>query len=758
MCSRGQLLSVLCCLVLGIVVPVSADPAWEYIYEGDTLPDDISLGDDAWQLMGDNQFAEVTDQGELRINDVGQNHCFFLYNIEDAALMEEATIEARVKVLSQSGSANFEVLFGMQDGSNSKWLDLFPDHILLDSSTVTYDVDMTEYHILRMVRNGAQIRIYVDDEEVISEAHVGAGEGWIGFIFGAGCTSCTSEQFWDYLAFTTEGGFSPQELPSYASMRRPAELAGDPSPGNDANDVPCDVTLSWTPGEFAVTHDVYLGTSFEAVDSATPGTLVSQGQADRQYAPETVLEFGRTYYWRVDEVNGAPDNTIFKGEVWSFTVEPFAYPIANVIATSNGASDAVSTPQRTVDGSGINADDQASVKAPDMWLAYPPADEPLWIQYDLGKVYRLHEMLVWNYNVQFELMLGFGLKGVTVEYSENGTDWTALGDFEFARATATATYTANTTVSFGGVAARYVRLNVNSGYGLIGQYGLSEVRFMYIPAYARQPQPADGAADVEIGTALAWRSGRNAASHEVHLGTDPEVLTLADTVGSPTFAPDGIEFGSTYYWQIVEVNEADTVTAWPGDVWTFSTQEYALIDGFETYNDDLEAKTTIFDTWLDGWVNDTGSTVGYVDAPFAERSIVHSGRQSMPLSYDNSASPFYSEAEFDLGGAELTSDGAVSLRLFFHGDAANVAETLYVAIEDSTGKVGVAAHPDPDAALADSWQEWVIPYSELTAGGVNLSRAATIYIGLGDRNNPTAGGTGLVFIDDVGFGTARSGI
>jgi len=539
-------------------------------------------------------------------------------------------------------------------------------------------------------------------------------------------------------------------------------IATHPVPAHGAADVPRDAALGWRPGQFANTHDVYFGTSFEDVNAAgrqsPPGVLVSQDQKGTTFESAALLEFDPTYYWRIDEVNAAPDYTIFKGEVWSFTTEPVGYPIANVVATSNGASDAVSTPQRTVDGSGINADDQASVRATDMWLAYPPAEGTLYIQYEFDSLYKLHEMLVWNYNVQFEPILGFGLKDVTVAYSENGTDWTALGDVEFARATATTTYTANTIVSFGGVAARYVRLNVNSGYGLMGQYGLSEVRFTYIPAYAREPQPADGAADVEIGTALAWRSGRNAASHEVHLGTDPAALTLAGTVDSPTFAPDGMEFGSTYYWQIVEVNEADAVTAWPGDVWSFSTQEYALIDGFETYNDDVDAKTAIFDTWLDGWVNGTGSTVGYLNAPFAEQTVVHSGRQSMPLAYDNSASPFYSEAEFDLSGAELTSGGAVYLRLFFHGDAANAAETLYVAIEDGAGNVAVAAHPDPDAALADSWQEWVIPYSELTAGGVNLSRAATIYIGLGDRNNPAAGGTGLVFIDDVGFGTARSGI
>jgi hypothetical protein len=106
---------------------------------------------------------------------------------------------------------------GIQDGSRSKWLDLFPDHIMLDSSNKTHEVDMTQYHILRMTRDGEEVTIYLDDEEVIAGPHVGAGERWIGFIFGAGCTLCKSEQYWDYLVFTTEGAFSPEELPSFAS-------------------------------------------------------------------------------------------------------------------------------------------------------------------------------------------------------------------------------------------------------------------------------------------------------------------------------------------------------------------------------------------------------------------------------------------------------------------------------------------------------------------------------------------------------------
>ncbi|HOC63718.1 MAG TPA: discoidin domain-containing protein [Sedimentisphaerales bacterium] len=461
------------------------------------------------------------------------------------------------------------------------------------------------------------------------------------------------------------------------------ELASDPVPENEATDIPRDVVLSWGAGEYAATHDVYFGASFDDVNAASRsnpmGLLASQAQAATSYDPPGRLDFGTTYYWRVDEVNAAPDNTIFKGEVWSFTTEPFAYPIANVVATSNGTSDATAGPQNTVNGSGLDAADQHSTVSSDMWLATPGTD-PLWIQFEFDRVYKLHEMLVWNSNSQFELILGFGIKGVTVDYSENGTDWTALGDFEFARATAKPTYTANTTVDLGGIPARFVRLNVNGGWGTMGQYGLSEVRFLYVPAQAREPQPADGATDVEVGTALAWRSGREAVSHQVYLGTDADALTLAGTVDVATFAP-ALEFGSTYYWQVDEVNEADAVTTWAGDLWSFSTQEYALIDGFETYNDDVDAKTTIFDTWLDGWVNETGSTVGYLNAPFAEKTIIRTGTQSMPLAYDNSVSPFYSEAwrEFETA-QDWSGNGADTLVLYVRGNAPGFVEAADGAI------------------------------------------------------------------------------
>ena len=538
----------------------------------------------------------------------------------------------------------------------------------------------------------------------------------------------------------------------------PEELAANPSPANEEEGVLRDVVLGWDPGVYAAAHDVYLGTSFDDVNDASRtdarDVLVSQDQSDATYDAGR-LEFGQTYYWRVDEVNAAPDSTIFKGDVWSFAVEPLAYPITDIVATSNGDSEADEGPENTVNGSGLDAADQHSVESGDMWVSYPAADGSLWIQYEFDAVYKLHEMLVWNYNVQFESLLGFGVKNAIVEYSEDGANWTALGDVEFVQATGTVDYTANSTVEFGGVPARYVRIDVNGGFGTMGKYGLSEVRFMYIPVQGRKPEPADGATEVAVDTELSWRAGREAVSHEVYLSDDADAVAggtaLVDTVTDSGYAPSDLEFGNTYYWKVAEVNEAEAVSSWAGSVWSFTVQEYGLIEDFEAYDDDLNR---IYDTWIDGWINGTASVVGYATEPFAEQVTIHGGRQSMPLEYDNSIAPYYSETSRTWASAQdWTAGGAVSLRLHFHGAADNEAETLYVAIEDASSNVAVVTNEDPNAALATSWQTWTISFSTLTAAGVNVTAVETMYVGLGDRDNPSAGGAGIIYVDDIALGT-----
>jgi hypothetical protein len=536
-----------------------------------------------------------------------------------------------------------------------------------------------------------------------------------------------------------KGALTPEEIEKYHRMGPDGinpNIAVAPSPADGATDVPREVSLGWGAGESAATHDVYLGTSFADVDAASRsnplGVLVSQGQAGTTYTPAARLEFETTYYWRIDEVNAAPDNTVFKGEVWSFTTEPFTYPVANIIATSNAPNvEAETGPENTVNGSGLDAAGKHSIQPTDMWLA-AGSGEPVWLQCEFDSVYKIHEMRVWNYNVMFELMLGFGFKDTTVEYSTDGETWTALGDFVFARGTAKTGYEANTIVDFQGVAAKYVRLTAQSGYGMMGQFGLSEVQFMYIPVVAREPQPESGATDVEIGAVLDWRSGREAASHQVYLGTEEAAVVdgtaPAATVSDSNYDPGVLTMDATYYWRIDEVNEAEAISTWAGPVWSFSTQEFVVVDDFEGYNDDVEAGTAIFDTWLDGWTNGTGSTVGYMNAPFAEQAVVHSGKQSMPLYYEGN-----SQADFTMDSQDWTAGGATTLVLYFRGSADNGAGQFYVTINNKKLTY-------PGGLTSPVWKQWNI---DLASVGTNLAKVASFSVGV------DGSGSGLLFVDDI---------
>ena len=221
---------------------------------------------------------------------------------------------------------------------------------------------------------------------------------------------------------------TPEEIGA-AMKGAPAELASDPLPPDGATDVPRDVVLGWRPGQYAKTHDVYFGTVFDDVNNASRtnpmGVLASQGQDATTYDPAGLLAFGQTYYWRVDEVNAPPDITIYKGKVWSFTTETYGYPVKPVKATASSSMTGAMGPDKTIDGSGLDAMDQHSVSASQMWLSKKD-QSPVWIQYEFDTVYKLYQMWVWNSNQAVEAIVGFGAKDVTIETSMDGTTWTAL--------------------------------------------------------------------------------------------------------------------------------------------------------------------------------------------------------------------------------------------------------------------------------------------------------------------------------------------
>lgn len=108
----------------------------------------------------------------------------------------------------------------------------------------------------------------------------------------------------------------------------PAPLAAGPTPGDGTTLEQNWTSLTWQAGTYAVSHDVYFGTSFDDVEQGAEGTFVGNTTNNLQVvgflgfpAPDG-LEPGVTYYWRVDEIN--PDNPEgpWKGVVWSFTLPP----------------------------------------------------------------------------------------------------------------------------------------------------------------------------------------------------------------------------------------------------------------------------------------------------------------------------------------------------------------------------------------------------------------------------------------------------
>ena len=87
-------------------------------------------------------------------------------------------------------------------------------------------------------------------------------------------------------------------------------------------------TLSWSPGDFAVSHDMYIGDNFDDVNNGAESTF--QGNQTETllvvgfpgYPYPDGLVPGTTYYWRIDEVNEAEPNSPWKGDIWSFSVPP----------------------------------------------------------------------------------------------------------------------------------------------------------------------------------------------------------------------------------------------------------------------------------------------------------------------------------------------------------------------------------------------------------------------------------------------------
>ncbi len=229
--------------------------------------------------------------------------------------------------------------------------------------------------------------------------------------------------------------------------------------------------------------------------------------------------------------------------------------------------------------------------------------------------------------------------------------------------------------------------------------------FLAWPEMAFMPDPADGSNRVALAPDLTWLEGQVVQAHHVYFGTTKAAVAAGNTETDkgifvdPNYNPGALEPLTTYFWRVDEIQPFDQLVT--GDVWSFTT--VLPVDDFESYTD--QEGSLLYEFWVDGVTNGTGSYVGYGTAPngtFGETVIVHTGFQSMPLTYDNTKTPYYSEVEYPFDGSQdWTVDDVNEIVLYVRGNGESTADFRinYVSapplIDGQVDEVwaSVAAHP-----------------------------------------------------------------
>jgi hypothetical protein len=410
-----------------------------------------------------------------------------------------------------------------------------------------------------------------------------------------------------------------------------------PNPADGALHADTWVSVNWRAGDFAASHDVYFGDNFNDVNDATRDSNLYRGNQALglefyiagfpPYAYPEGLVNGTTYYWRIDEVNEAEPNSPWKGKVWSFTVPPKT--------------------------------------------AYFP--DPV----DGAEFVDLNVRLTWT--------PGYGAK---LHFVVFGEDYDEVNNAPAGTPNGTSSYNPGRLKL---AKTYYWRIDESDG----SETHKGDVWSFTTEGAVTGPNPVNGATDVKPSVTLKWVAGAVAASHEVYFGTDADAVKNATTtspeykgpkaLGEESYDPGKLAINTEYFWRIDEVNDASSDSPWAGNVWSFTTGDFFVIDDFEDYNSD---DNQIWFAWHDGLGagvpgtpgylpgNGTGSAVGdETTNSYTEETIVHGGNQSMPIAYDNDKQGFakYSEVEYTLTDQrDWTEEDVVNLSLWFRGYSASV--------------------------------------------------------------------------------------
>ena len=417
-------------------------------------------------------------------------------------------------------------------------------------------------------------------------------------------------------------------------------IAPNPKDGEDnALQTP---VLSFSAGVRAAEHDLYLGDDADAVANADVNTPdIYLGRQAETSLDAGALEWNKTYYWRVDEVNDADADSPWKGAVWSFTTA-----------------------------------DALAIDLSETTLDYDNSAEPFTSEASWDTPQDLTSNGVTDLSFRF-----LGVPGPE-------------GDASLDEATGTYTIT-------------------GSGNDIWG----SSDQFHYV----YRELSGDGSIEAQVvdngeGT-NDWAKG----------GVMIRQSLDGDSINVSGFITGGSGDGGTFQWRPVQGEGSSSNRTLVGIAPPYYVR---LVREGNTFTVFMSADGV---EWLQQGADPV--TIEMKDPVLIGLAVTsHQSGEKRTFTFDN------------VSTTGKVSSAAANQDI---GITSNSAELLYVALEDKAGGLGVVTHVDPAATQIDQWWTMKVPLLAFSDAGVDVADANKLYIGVGDVDNPTAGGSGTIRIDSI---------
>lgn len=566
--------------------------------------------------------------------------------------------------------------------------------------------------------DGAAMIVYKDGVEVGRGAKGGAVVATnpaLRISIGNHFSGTTGTRPWDGLIDDVriyDKALTAEELAE--AMRGNPLVAWAPEPANNATmDIESVTALRWSAGDNAAEHDVYLGADEDAVKAADASdtTGIYRGrQSATAYGPPEGFAWGRSYFWRIDEV--AAGGTVSKGRIWNFAV-------ADYLIVDDFESYTNEVGQRVfevwVDGVGFTQPEPGdpgngtgATVGHDIWTEGSPHFEDTIMEID--DVHGGEQSMPLSYDNSGTAVISeatrtwltpqnWTVRGVEILRTwYKGRD--PSGSLNYDAVTGTYTMTGAGSNIWGGADQFHFAPKQLTGDGSIA-LRVDNI----VPSTHGDPR---------IGVMIRDTLDPGAANATLFVEPDPRTrLTQRLHLAQNTTTVVATDVGET-----------------PLPTWIRLSRQ-----GFT-----FEAE----------WSSDGVSWRALTDDPGASSAnIAMTDPVYIGLVVCSHVPGQFAEATY----SNVSTTGSVTPAGPFTasqdiGIASNASEALYIALEDTAGRIAFVDHPNgPDAVTGSAWRPWDIQLSEFT--GIDLAGVKVMVIGIGDRQTPQTGGNGMLLIDDI---------